>query len=122
MRIAQISPLSESVPPSGYGGTERVVSWLTEELVCAGHDVTLFASGDSITTARLVAMCPRALRTDPTCIDPLTHHLLMVEEVRKRRDEFEIVHFHIDYLHFSQSRQSDIKQVTTLHGRLDRTV
>jgi glycosyltransferase involved in cell wall biosynthesis len=119
MRIAQISPLSESVPPSGYGGTERVVSWLTEELVCAGHDVTLFASGDSTTTARLVAMCPRALRTDPTCIDPLAHHLLMVEEVRKRRDEFDMVHFHIDYLHFSQSRHSDIKQVTTLHGRLD---
>ena len=119
MRIAQISPLYESVPPSGYGGTERVVSWLTEELVCAGHDVTLFASGDSTTTARLVAMCPSALRTDPTCIDPLAHHLLMVEEVRKRRDEFDMVHFHIDYLHFSQSRHSEVKQVTTLHGRLD---
>ncbi len=119
MRIAQISPLYESVPPSGYGGTERVVSWLTEELVCQGHHVTLFASGDSFTKARLVAMCPGALRTDPTCVDQLAHHLLMVERLRKQSDEFDIVHFHIDYLHFSQSRQSDINQVTTLHGRLD---
>ena len=119
MRIAQISPLYESVPPPGYGGTERVVSWLTEELVCQGHDVTLFASGDSVTKARLVVMCPSALRTDLTCVDQLAHHLLMVERLRKQSDEFDIVHFHIDYLHFSQSRQSKINQVTTLHGRLD---
>jgi glycosyltransferase involved in cell wall biosynthesis len=96
-----------------------VVSWLTEELVREGHEVTLFASGDSLTRARLVPVCPVSLRTNPTCHDTLAHHILLLEHVRQRRDEFDIVHYHIDYLHFPLSRQIDLPQVTTLHGRLD---
>ena len=119
MRIAQVSPLYESVPPRLYGGTERVVSWLTEELVHRGHEVTLFASGDSLTNARLVPVCPQALRLDPECWDPLAHHVRLVEQVLQRKDDFDIVHFHIDYLHFSMSRREDLPQLTTLHGRLD---
>lgn len=119
MRIAQVSPLYESVPPRFYGGTERVVSWLTEELVRRGHEVTLFASGDSLTNAHLVPICPQALRLDPDCCDPLAQHLYLVEQVLQRKDDFDIVHFHIDYLHFSMSRREDLSQVTTLHGRLD---
>ncbi|MGH9764676.1 MAG: glycosyltransferase family 4 protein, partial [Blastocatellia bacterium] len=119
MKIAQVAPLYESVPPPGYGGTERVVSWLTEELVRQGHDVTLFASGDSITDAQLVAVCPKALRTDPDCRDQFAHHVLLLEQVRKRSGEFDIVHFHVDYLHFPVSRQNKITHLTTLHGRLD---
>lgn len=118
MRIAQVAPLYESVPPHLYGGTERVVSWLTEELVAAGHDVTLFASADSLTSARLRAGCPRSLRTSD-CVDPLPHHVVMLEEVVRRRHEFDIVHFHVDYLHFASSRRHDLCHVTTLHGRLD---
>jgi len=119
MRIAQVAPLYEPVPPRGYGGTERVVSWLTEELVRQGHEVTLFASGDSLTRARLVPACPVSLRTNPTCHDALAYHVLLLEQVRQRLDEFDIVHYHIDYLHFPLSRQIDLPQVTTLHGRLD---
>jgi glycosyltransferase involved in cell wall biosynthesis len=119
MRIAQVAPLYEPVPPRGYGGTERVVSWLTEELVREGHDVTLFASGDSLTRARLVPVCPLSLRTNPDCHDTLAHHILLLEQVRQQRHEFDIVHYHIDYLHFPLSRQIDLPQVTTLHGRLD---
>jgi glycosyltransferase involved in cell wall biosynthesis len=119
MRIAQVAPLYEPVPPRGYGGTERVVSWLTEELVRQGHEVTLFASGDSLTRARLVPVCPVSLRTDPTCHERLPHHILLLEQVRQRRAEFDIVHYHIDYLHFPLNRQIDLPQVTTLHGRLD---
>jgi glycosyltransferase involved in cell wall biosynthesis len=119
MRIAQVAPLYEPVPPRGYGGTERVVSWITEELVREGHQVTLFASGDSLTRAELVPVCPVSLRTNPNCHDTLAHHILLLEQVRKRRDEFDIVHYHIDYLHFPLSRQIDLPQVTTLHGRLD---
>lgn len=119
MRIAQVSPLYESVPPRLYGGTERVVSWLTEELVRRGHEVTLFASGDSLTNAHLIPVCPQALRLDPDCWDPLAQHLCLVEQVLQRKDDFDIVHFHIDYLHFSMSRREDLSQVTTLHGRLD---
>jgi glycosyltransferase involved in cell wall biosynthesis len=119
MKIAQISPLYESVPPEKYGGTERVVSYLTEELIRQGHEVTLFASGDSITDAELVACCPRSLRVDPACIDPLVHHYLMLEEVFNRASQFDLIHFHIDYLHFPLSRRSEISQLTTLHGRLD---
>src|SRR3954468_21202880 len=103
MRIAQVAPLAEAVPPRNYGGTERVVSYLTEELVARGHDVTLFASGDSETKARLVPVCPRALRTDPGCVDSLVHHLVMIEQVVRRRREFDLVHFHVDYLHFPMS-------------------
>jgi len=119
MRIAQVAPLYESVPPRLYGGTERVVSWLTEELVREGHDVTLFASGDSLTNARLVPMCARALRLDPSCIDPLAHHMNLIERVLQAKDDFDIIHFHIDYLHFCMSRRERLPQVTTLHGRLD---
>jgi len=119
MRIAQIAPLYESVPPKLYGGTERVVSYLTEELVRQGHDVTLFASGDSTTSAELCAMCPRALRLDPQSVDHLAHHLVMLDTVAERADEFDILHFHVDYLHFPISRRLTIPHVTTLHGRLD---
>src|SRR5919206_3060097 len=97
LRIAQVAPLYESVPPQGYGGTERVVSYLTEELVRQGHDVTLFASGDSVTRARLVAACPRSLRLDPHCVDPLAHHVVMLEQVCRRAAEFDIIHYHCDY-------------------------
>jgi glycosyltransferase involved in cell wall biosynthesis len=119
MRIAQVSPLFESVPPKLYGGTERVVSYLTEELVRRGHDVTLFASGDSTTRGRLVPVSPRSLRLNPECRDPLAHHVLALEHVRRLAHEFDIIHFHIDYLHFPLSRAVRWPHVTTLHGRLD---
>ena len=119
MRIAQVAPLFESVPPKLYGGTERVVSYLTEELVRQGHEVTLFASGDSVTKARLVAGCRRSLRMDKHCVDQLAHQILMLEHVFQRATEFDIVHFHVDYLHFPLSRRQPITHVTTLHGRLD---
>ena len=119
LRIAQVAPLYESVPPKLYGGTERVVSYLTEELVAQGHDVTLFASGDSVTAARLVAITPRALRLDEASVDQLAHHIVLLEEVFQRAPEFDILHFHIDYLHFPLSRRTDVPRVTTLHGRLD---
>jgi glycosyltransferase involved in cell wall biosynthesis len=121
LRIAQVSPLYESVPPKLYGGTERVVSYITEELVELGHDVTLFASGDSVTNARLIPCTPKSLRLDPGCIDQLSHHYVMLDKVFERslREEFDIVHFHIDYLHFPLSRVHQIPQLTTLHGRLD---
>jgi len=119
MRIAQIAPLFESVPPKYYGGTERVVSYLTEELVRQGHEVTLFASGDSVTSARLVAACRRSLRLDKYCVDQMAHHILMLEEVLQRADEFDVIHFHVDYLHFPLFRRQSAAHVTTLHGRLD---
>ena len=119
MRIAQVSPLYESVPPQEYGGTERVVSYLTEELVRAGHDVTLFASGDSQTSATLMPMTERSLRLDPESIDPVAHHLLMIERISRMAAEFDILHYHIDYLHFPMSRRQKVPQLTTLHGRLD---
>lgn len=119
VRIAQVAPLFESVPPKLYGGTERVVSFLTEELVRLGHDVTLFASGDSETSAHLVSVCPEALRLNTTAIDHLAHHIVMLEELFSQKDNFDIVHFHIDYLHFPLSRRENIPNLTTLHGRLD---
>lgn len=119
MKIAQVAPLYESVPPKLYGGTERVVSYLTEELVRQGHDVTLFASGDSITSAKLVSPCPQSLRLDPGCIDQLAHHILMLEHVFRDFNSFDVIHFHIDYLHFPTSRRQQKPQLTTLHGRLD---
>jgi glycosyltransferase involved in cell wall biosynthesis len=119
LRIAQVAPLYESVPPKYYGGTERIVSYLTEELVAQGHDVTLFASGDSETRARLVAACPRSLRLDRSCVDQLAHHIVMLENVMRQADDFDVIHFHIDYLHFPLSRRQDFLHVTTLHGRLD---
>ncbi len=119
MKIAQVAPLYESVPPKLYGGTERVVSYLTEELVRQGHEVTLFASGDSVTKARLVSRTPRALRLDPGCIDQLAHHIVMLEQVIRQASDFDVIHFHIDYLHFPSSRRQRIPHLTTLHGRLD---
>ncbi|HZS16845.1 MAG TPA: glycosyltransferase family 4 protein [Candidatus Udaeobacter sp.] len=119
MRIAQVAPLFESVPPKYYGGTERVVSYLTEELIRQGHEVTLFASGDSETKARLVAACRRSLRLDKHCVDQLAHQILMLERVFQRAAEFDVIHFHVDYLHFPLSRRQSVPDVTTLHGRLD---
>ena len=119
MKIAQVAPLYESVPPKLYGGTERVVSYLTEELVEMGHEVTLFASGDSETAARLIPACPISLRLDSSCIDQLAHHYVMLEDVMERAEEFDIIHFHVDYLHFPLSRITGFPHVTTLHGRLD---
>ena len=119
MKIAQIAPLAESVPPKLYGGTERVVSYLTEELVRLGHDVTLFASGDSETSARLIACAPRALRLDPAVKDPLVHLTLMLEQVRQHAHEFDILHFHVENVHLPLFRPMARKTVTTMHGRLD---
>jgi glycosyltransferase involved in cell wall biosynthesis len=119
MRIAQVAPLYESVPPKYYGGTERIVSYLTEELVRQGQEVTLFASGDSETSARLVPACRRSLRLDKHCEDQLVHHILMLERVFRRASEFDVIHFHVDYLHFPLSRRQVVTQLTTLHGRLD---
>ena len=120
MRIAQVAPLTESVPPRLYGGTERVVSYLTEECVRAGHDVTLFASGDSLTRGRLWPACRRALRLEGAgVIDPLAYHVRMIEMVAREAHNFDIVHFHVDYLHFPVTRRQAIAAVTTLHGRLD---
>jgi glycosyltransferase involved in cell wall biosynthesis len=119
MRIAQIAPLAESVPPRLYGGTERVVSYLTEELVRIGHQVTLFASADSRTLARLVGCAPRALRLDARVLDPLPWQLLQLERVRARAGDFDVLHFHIDHLHLPLFRPLARRTVTTLHGRLD---
>src|SRR5205809_528754 len=119
MRIAQVSPLFESVPPKCYGGTERVVSYLTEELVRHGHEVTLFASGDSHTAAQLVPCCPRALRLDPESGDALTHHLVQLDEVFDRAADFDVIHFHTGGLHFPLARYCPTPRVTTMHGRLD---
>ncbi|HEY6205941.1 MAG TPA: glycosyltransferase family 4 protein [Chthoniobacterales bacterium] len=119
MRIAQVAPLYESVPPKCYGGTERVVSYVTEELMRAGHQVTLFASGDSVTAAKLIPASRRALRLDKDCIDQLAHHVVLLEKVFRQANEFDVVHFHIDYLHFPITRRTPITHVTTMHGRLD---
>jgi glycosyltransferase involved in cell wall biosynthesis len=119
MRIAQVAPLYESVPPRLYGGTERVVSYLTEELVRLGHDVTLFASGDSLTRAHLQAACPRALRLDPSCYDSLAPHLHMLSRVYQRAQEFDVIHCHTDYLGLLLTRLTRTPTVITLHGRLD---
>lgn len=119
MKIAQVAPLFESVPPKYYGGTERVVSYLTEELVSQGHQVTLFASGDSVTQAHLVAPCPRALRLDSQCEDQLVHSMVLLEQVLRQASAFDIIHFHIDYLHFALSTRQHTRHVTTLHGRLN---
>ncbi len=119
MKIAQIAPLAESCPPKLYGGTERIVSYLTEELVNQGHDVTLFASGDSQTRAELISCSDVGLRLDPNVVDPLPHHIMMLEQVRLRAHEFDVLHFHIHILQFPIIHQFANKTVTTLHGRLD---
>jgi glycosyltransferase involved in cell wall biosynthesis len=119
MRIAQVSPLYESCPPQLYGGTERVVSYLTEELVRQGHEVTLFASGDSQTNGILRAPCHRALRLSPKCKDPLVYHFISLNCVARSANDFDIIHFHTDYLHFPLFAQRCGKTLTTMHGRLD---
>jgi glycosyltransferase involved in cell wall biosynthesis len=119
MKIAQISPLIESTPPKLYGGTERMVSWLTEELVRQGHDVTLFASGDSVTEAKLEAFCPEALRLDPRVKETNPYYFVMLDAIKRRADEFDILHFHIDYFHYPLFREIANKTLTTLHGRQD---
>jgi glycosyltransferase involved in cell wall biosynthesis len=119
MRIAQISPLFEAVPPKLYGGTERVVYSLTEELVAMGHDVTLFASGDSVTSATLAPMRDQALRLDPSVKDWVAIYTRMVEMIYRRKDEFDVLHFHIDYFPLSLFSRQKVPFLTTLHGRLD---
>jgi glycosyltransferase involved in cell wall biosynthesis len=119
MKIAQIAPLMESVPPRLYGGTERIVSYLTDELVGLGHEVTLFASADSLTAATLVSCAPMALRLDNNVRDPIPYYMLMLDRVRRLAEEFDILHFHIDQFHFPLFRQIAERTVTTLHGRQD---
>src|SRR6266480_4574882 len=119
MKIAQIAPLMESVPPRLYGGSERIASYLTDELVKLGHDVTLFASGDSVSAANLVPCAAMALRLDPNVRDPIPYYMLMLDRVRERADEFDILHFHIDQFHFPLFRPIANRTVTTLHGRQD---
>jgi glycosyltransferase involved in cell wall biosynthesis len=119
MRIAQVAPLTEAIPPKLYGGTERVVYWLIEELVALGHDVTLFGSGDSCTSAKLEAFWPRALRLDGSIRDPNALHMAMLEQVRRQANEFDFLHFHLDYYPFSLFSRQSTPFLTTLHGRLD---
>jgi glycosyltransferase involved in cell wall biosynthesis len=119
LRIAVVSPLFESVPPKLYGGTERVVSYLTEELVNLGHHVTLFASGDSVTRAKLRAPVSRSLRLDSGCTEPLAHHAIMLDELAATAGQFDVIHFHIDHWHLPLARHLGLPAVTTLHGRLD---
>jgi glycosyltransferase involved in cell wall biosynthesis len=119
MHIAQVAPLTEAIPPKLYGGTERVVSWLTEELIALGHEVTLYASGDSVTSARLEAVWPRALRLEGAVRDPNALHMLMLERVYQSASDFDFLHFHLDYYPFSLFSRQAKPFVTTLHGRLD---
>jgi glycosyltransferase involved in cell wall biosynthesis len=119
MKIAQIAPLAECCPPRLYGGTERIVSYLTEELVRLGHEVTLFASGESRTSARLISICDVALRLNPAVRDQLPYQMMMLEEVRRRGGEFDVLHFHTDLLHYPLAANFADRMVTTLHGRLD---
>jgi glycosyltransferase involved in cell wall biosynthesis len=119
MRIAQIAPLIESVPPRLYGGTERIVSYLTEALVAQGHDVTLFASGHSITSAKLVPCCAQALRLNPSVRDTIPYYMLMLDKVRKMASQFDVLHFHIDQFHFPIFHEHACRTLTTLHGRQD---
>lgn len=119
LRIAQVAPLYESVPPKLYGGTERIVSFLTEALVADGHEVSLFASGDSITSARLVPVLDKALRLNENKVDQIAPHIAMLQMVQDELQKFDIIHYHIDYLHFPVSRKSTVPALTTLHGRLD---
>ena len=119
MRIAQVAPLAESVPPKLYGGTERVVSWLTEELVSLGHDVTLFASGDSVTSAQLVPVGPRAIRLTRPSPDPAIATAALLEAVAEAADGFDVIHSHLDWVHLPLLRCLRVPFLTTLHGRLD---
>ena len=119
VKIAQVSPLAERVPPTGYGGTESVVAYLCDELVRQGHEVTLFASGDSLTKARLIPACDRPLRLDTDVVDPLAHDAFQLEQVMEHAESFDLIHFHTGYSHFPMSRRLKTPSVTTFHGRLD---
>jgi glycosyltransferase involved in cell wall biosynthesis len=119
LKIAQIAPLIERVPPRLYGGTERIVSYLTEELVAMGHDVTLFASGQSVTSARLVACCEQELRLNPSVRDPIPYYMVMLDKVRRMASQFDVLHFHIDQFHFPVFHDAAARTLTTLHGRQD---
>ncbi len=119
LRIAQVAPLYEPVPPKAYGGTERVVSWLTEALVARGHEVTLYASADSRTAARLIPCAERALRGHDGCRDPIARHMEMLGRLAREAEDYDLVHFHTDYLHFPVARRLAVPHVTTIHGRLD---
>ncbi len=119
MQVAQIAPLTEAIPPKLYGGTERVISWLTDELVALGHEVVLFASGDSRTSAHLESCWPKALRLDGSVRDPNALHIAMLERVCQRAHDFDLLHFHLDYYPFSLFSRQSTPFVTTLHGRLD---
>jgi len=119
MKIAQVAPLIESVPPKLYGGTERVASYLTEELVAQGHDVTLFASGDSVTEASLIPCCEVSLRSNPAVRDPLPYYMMMIDKIRRMASSFDVIHFHIDQFQFPLFRTIAHKTLTTLHGRQD---
>jgi glycosyltransferase involved in cell wall biosynthesis len=119
MKIAQIAPLMESVPPRFYGGTERIVSYLTDELVAQGHDVTLFASGQSITSAKLVPCCTQGLRLNSAVCDPIPYYMVMLDKVRRMASQFDILHFHLDHFHFAAFSDIADRTVTTLHGRQD---
>jgi glycosyltransferase involved in cell wall biosynthesis len=119
MKIAQVAPPMESVPPRLYGGTERIVSYLTEELVAQGHDVTLFASGDSITAAKLVPSSVQALRLNKAVRDPIPYYMLMLDKVRRQAADFDVIHFHVDQFHFPIFRDIAQRTITTLHGRQD---
>ena len=119
MRIAQVAPLAESVPPKLYGGTERVVAWLIDELVELGHDVTLFASGDSVTRAKLVPAWPRALRLGRPATDPMAAQAALLEAVARHAHEFDVIHAHIDWVHLPLLSRLGVPFVTTSHGRLD---
>jgi glycosyltransferase involved in cell wall biosynthesis len=119
LRIAQVAPLYESVPPKLYGGTERVVSFITEELVAMGHEVTLFASGDSKTSSTLIPVCETAIRLNDKSVDPIASHVLQLQLVHEMRERFDVIHFHTDYLHFPMSSLADYTHLTTLHGRLN---
>lgn len=119
LRIAQVAPLIETVPPELYGGTERIVSYLTEDLVQLGHDVTLFASGGSVTSAKLVPISERSVRSDPDVQDPTARSIVELEQVLKRSTDFDIIHFHDGYLHFPLARRMQTPAITTMHGRMD---
>jgi glycosyltransferase involved in cell wall biosynthesis len=119
MKIAQVSPLMEAVPPKLYGGTERIVAYLSDELAGLGHEVTLFASGDSVTRAQLEPAWPCALRLDKTIRDYLAPHIVLLEVLARRADEFDVVHLHVDYLGYPILRRTEVPFLATLHGRLD---
>src|SRR5690554_2376079 len=119
LNIAQIAPLYESIPPKLYGGTERIVHYLTEELINQGHQVTLFASKDSKSNATIISPVDRALRLNEKCTDPLAYHIIQMQQVLQRVHEFDVLHFHTDYLHFPFTNNLNIPVLTTLHGRLD---